>query len=138
MQVCTLIQTDNHASNPPLSFFTGRMPILPPNQQHQSTEGIKSNVQLKVTAHINNILVQCFTIVVIHSWNESYLPFLPSYRASLHFTVLISRPIEGGRLSWPGWLGYMPRRFVLPNIVGTYPSINQARRTVKLSILLQT
>ena len=41
MQVCTLLQTDNHASNPPLSFFTGRMPFLPPNQQRQSTEGIQ-------------------------------------------------------------------------------------------------
>jgi len=40
MQVCILLQTDNHASNPPLSFFTGRMPFLPPNQQCQSTEGI--------------------------------------------------------------------------------------------------
>jgi len=40
MQVCTLLQTDNHASTPPLSFFTGRMPFLPPNQQCQSTEGI--------------------------------------------------------------------------------------------------
>jgi len=39
MQVCTLLQTDNHASNPPLSFFTGRMPFLLPNQQRQSTEG---------------------------------------------------------------------------------------------------
>ena len=39
MQVCTLLQTDNHASTPPLSFFTGRMPFLPPNQQLQSTEG---------------------------------------------------------------------------------------------------
>ena len=29
MQVCTLLQTDNHASTPPLSFFTGRMPFLP-------------------------------------------------------------------------------------------------------------
>ena len=38
MQVCTLLQTDNHTSTPPLSF-TGRMPFLPPNQQHQSTEG---------------------------------------------------------------------------------------------------
>jgi len=41
MQVCTSLQTDNHASNPPLSFFTDRMPCLSPNQQHQSTEGIK-------------------------------------------------------------------------------------------------
>jgi len=39
MQVCTLLQTDNHASNSPLKFFTGRMPFLPPNQQRQSTEG---------------------------------------------------------------------------------------------------
>jgi len=39
--ICTLPQTDNHASTPvpPLSFFTGRMPFLPPNVQRQSTEG---------------------------------------------------------------------------------------------------
>jgi len=39
MQVCISLQTDNHASTSPLSFFTGRMPFLPPNQQRQSTEG---------------------------------------------------------------------------------------------------
>ena len=39
MQVCTSLQTDNHASTPPLLFFTGRMPFLPSNQQRQSTEG---------------------------------------------------------------------------------------------------
>jgi len=38
MQVCISLQTDNHASTPPLKFFTGRMPFLPPNQQHQSAE----------------------------------------------------------------------------------------------------
>jgi len=39
LQVCTSLQTDNHASTSPLVFFTGRMPFLPPNQQRQSTEG---------------------------------------------------------------------------------------------------
>jgi len=39
MQVCTWLQTGNHASSPPLGFFTGRMPFLLPNQQRQSTEG---------------------------------------------------------------------------------------------------
>jgi len=57
MQVCTSLQTDNHANTAPLSFlqagcpschptnsvkaqfFTGRMPFLSPNQQCQSTEG---------------------------------------------------------------------------------------------------
>jgi len=31
-----MLQTDNHTSTPPL-FFTGQMPLLPPNQQCQST-----------------------------------------------------------------------------------------------------
>jgi len=39
MQVCTSLQTDDNASTPPLSFSTGQMPFLPPNQQRQSTEG---------------------------------------------------------------------------------------------------
>ena len=39
MKVCISLQTDNQASTPPLKFFTGWMPFLPPNQQHQSTEG---------------------------------------------------------------------------------------------------
>ena len=43
MQICTLLQTDNHTSTPPLSYFTGRMPFLPPNQQRQSTEAITPN-----------------------------------------------------------------------------------------------
>jgi len=37
--ICTSLQTDNHASTSPLSFFTGWMPFLLPNQQRQSTEG---------------------------------------------------------------------------------------------------
>jgi len=40
MQVCISLQTDNHASIPPLKFFTGWMPFLLANQQRQSTEGI--------------------------------------------------------------------------------------------------
>jgi len=39
MQLCTSLRTDNHARTSPLSFLTGRMPFLPPNQQRQSTEG---------------------------------------------------------------------------------------------------
>ena len=47
MQICTLFQTNNHASTPALSFFTGRMPFLPPNQQRQSTEGTVSMNEVK-------------------------------------------------------------------------------------------
>ena len=44
MQVCTSLQTDNHASTPPLSFYRGRMQFLPPNQQCQSTESIRQQI----------------------------------------------------------------------------------------------
>ena len=47
MQVCNSLQTDNHA-NTPHSFFTGRMPFLSPNQQRQSTEGIKLSLSLDI------------------------------------------------------------------------------------------
>ena len=39
-----LAQTDNHASTPPLSFFVGRMPFLPINQQRQSAMVSKSRI----------------------------------------------------------------------------------------------
>jgi len=40
MQVCTLLQTDNHTTPAPHHcVFTDQMPFLPPNQQRQSTEG---------------------------------------------------------------------------------------------------
>jgi len=39
MHVCNTLQTDNYASTPPLTFFTGQMPFLPPKQQRQSNEG---------------------------------------------------------------------------------------------------
>ena len=47
MQICTLPQTENHASIPPLCFITGRMPLLPPNQQRQSTEGNKFGLHIQ-------------------------------------------------------------------------------------------
>jgi len=46
MQDCTSLQTDNHASTPPLKFFAGRMLFLTPNQQRQSTEGMSSESSL--------------------------------------------------------------------------------------------
>ena len=46
IQVCTSLQTGNHASTPPLSFLD-RMPFLPPNQQRQSTEETVSTIKRK-------------------------------------------------------------------------------------------
>jgi len=48
------LSPDNHANIPPLSFFTGQMPFLPPNQQRQSTEGM-STEGIALLAFKNNI-----------------------------------------------------------------------------------
>jgi len=64
MQVCTSLQTDNHASTPLLSFFTGRMPFLPPNQQRQSTEGNNIFIQfgdnIKTARQLRNAVFSQF------------------------------------------------------------------------------
>jgi len=44
MQVCTSLQTDDHMSIPPLSFFFRPMPFLLPNQRRQSTVHVIYNV----------------------------------------------------------------------------------------------
>jgi len=49
MQVCTLLQTDNHY--PTAQIYTGRMTFLLPNQQLQSTEG--KGFTYKMVAKIN-------------------------------------------------------------------------------------
>ena len=70
MQVCTSLQTDNHASTPPLSF-TRRMPFLPPNQQRQSTEGTRE----ALTANWQKSLVskQC-AVLTSKSFSDSTPP----------------------------------------------------------------
>jgi len=78
MQVCTSLQTDNHASTPPLKFFIGQMPFLPPNQQRQSTEGnrlIQQNSPTNSTEGSKSISqpVKTFTThtAMNQSWNLS-------------------------------------------------------------------
>jgi len=52
MQVCN---SQRDASTPPLSFFTGRMLFLPPNQQRQSTEGkYMTRNEVNITLGINS------------------------------------------------------------------------------------
>ena len=59
IQVCTSLQIDNHASTQPLSFFKGRMPFLPPNQQRQSTEGLPTIHKVTASTVVQNTHVKC-------------------------------------------------------------------------------
>jgi len=79
MQVCTSLQTDNHASTPPLSFFIGWMPFLPPNQQRQSTEGNNNNNIARETSYLFqriSIMLQRFNSVLLHNTLPVDLPDL--------------------------------------------------------------
>jgi len=49
MQVCTSLQTDNHASTPPLKFFTGRSPSFRP------TNSVKA-LKAKTTGNSRKII----------------------------------------------------------------------------------
>jgi len=74
MQVCTSLQTDNHASTSPLSFFTGRMPFLPHNQQSQSTEG-NHFVHTRAHTHTFNGLFSGTTQVSQYQKGKTNLDF---------------------------------------------------------------
>ena len=79
MQLCTSLHADNHASTPPLKFFTGRMPFLPPNQQRQSTElypAIKHDLE-----NLKNLLILPGNELAGQSWIEywRYINFITYY-----------------------------------------------------------
>ena len=54
----------------------------------------------------------------IHKWNEPYLPSTPQPQSvAALWLVLISRPAEDRRLSWPELLGEILRWFASPKTV---------------------
>jgi len=62
--ICTSLQTDNHVSTSPLSFFTGQMPFLTPNQQCQSTEGMLRYGTLTINNQINKVIWSMTNLVI--------------------------------------------------------------------------
>jgi len=87
MQVCTLLQTDNHASTPPLSFLqAGCPPCHPTNsvkalkaQQIKYTEAVLSNSTRKLLSfEITKMLIAVVknTFVVLF-----FLEFLADFRS---------------------------------------------------------
>ena len=79
------------------------------------------NEQWYVLMRNHTVLPETHTF--FHKRNEPYLPLTPSCRASPYFClVLISRPTDSRRLSWPGRLGEILRWFAHPKTV-THPSI---------------
>ena len=73
MQVCTSLQTDNHASTPPLCFLQAGCPSCRPTNSvkalkakislRQSYNNAKVMINLRWTSNLHNILrwVQCFS-----------------------------------------------------------------------------
>jgi len=81
-----LTWTDNHASIPPHSFFTGWMPFLLPNQQRQSTEDI---VHISITD---------FTALSSSTLLALVLMYKHLHLSSIHSTMP-SQPVAPGHLS---------------------------------------
>ena len=95
MQVCISIQTDNHASTPPLKFFTGRMPFLPPNQQRQSTEGKgeKDEKRWKIINIAQNSAAKCLRCQGLFNddWAHCQVWRLKNYKYSRAFKETVAR-----------------------------------------------
>jgi len=79
MQICTSSQTDNHASTPPLSFFTGRMPFLPPNQQRPSTEGTCKFCTIYFDYTVQRAPAKSYCIWTILMWQGAICDFCEAW-----------------------------------------------------------
>jgi len=53
MQVCTLLQTDNHASTPPLSFLQAGCPSCRPTN---SVKALKAKINVGKTGNNNSTM----------------------------------------------------------------------------------
>ena len=102
---CTSLQTDNHASTSPLSFFTGRMSFLPPNQQRQSTEGVCSLSATKFEQ-----------VRAISTCQDSSNLVADRFEGKFHYAILVADRSETGRrpvaylLARASSLGQIPAR----------------------------
>jgi len=67
MQVCTLLQTDNHASIPPLSFLQAGRPSCRPNN---SVKALQTNI-LSCTSE--DVLV-CVELLTVHTKHDVRAP----------------------------------------------------------------
>jgi len=149
MQICTSSQTHNHASIPPLSFFTGQMPLLPHNDHRQSTEGKMANKDTQMHTHTtmtvwNNPGEPVPKETFIHSdlsWS-SIVPYQlhPSDKIhnilpvqSTHLTVFFHNlsPSFLWSTPWPGTLHSILHTFLHPIIVSACSLLGVHLRTCK-------
>jgi len=56
MQACTLLQTDNHASNPPLSFLEAGCPSCRPTNSVKALEGLTYETE-KQKSHLFTLML---------------------------------------------------------------------------------
>ena len=77
MQICTSPKSDNHASTTLLSFFTGRIPFLLPNQRRPSTEDM-FNITENVTNStcLTNLAEACASSLLINTTDLSMVQLL--------------------------------------------------------------
>ena len=102
MQVCTLLQTDNHASTPPLSFLQAGCPSCRPTnsvkalkaQRHQRNLHLK--LQLKVRIVGQRHVSVSVTAAILRSWRLCFIPSIA------HFKVLPGAACVCGTLTISG------------------------------------
>jgi len=62
MHVCTSLKTDNHASTPPLIFFTGWMPFLSPTNSVKALKAKSTPCNRQITMPTaQHLIPQFFT-----------------------------------------------------------------------------
>jgi len=67
MQVCTLLQTGNHASTPPLSFLQAGCPSCRPTN---SVKALKAKALKATESFKNHFIFKFFSRQYLHLWSK--------------------------------------------------------------------
>ena len=96
MQVCTLLQTDNHASTPPLSFLQAGRPSCRPTNRVRALKAIHTVVQYLNNSTVNEaVWSPVSTIIFPLPWNRLCSTL---HMALTHTAVNGKYPV-----SWKSW-----------------------------------
>jgi len=96
MQICTSLQTDNHASTPPLSFLQAGCPCCRPTN---SVKALKKSLNISKGANKLQLIPLCHYAKLVHYY---------TFTAFTALTLLVGRQeghpackkLSGGVLAW--------------------------------------
>jgi len=124
MQACTSLQTDNHASTPPLCFLQAAS-FLQPNQQRQALKASESVLKILIDNTIRLFLKTKISILLISEHNGFRVLFDKIVSVYFIRKIYLYFSTGNGQLREPALIGILSLPISSPALRSTCSSFNK-------------